>query len=143
MIRIFGVAFVFAILVTSCSTEKINLSPISDSIVNDMSSTGDVGVKSEAVTYQSELTNLMSTFPKFRNTAVNREVQQLKTSITSYISADLRKDKKAQKSAYKDFSDSYKKIQKLRKYMNADEDEVLNRYLVRIKTNINLLESLN
>lgn len=143
MRRIFGVAFVCAILVSSCSTEKINLSPISDSIVNDMSSTEDVGSRSEAVTYQSALTNLTSTFPKFRNSAVNREVQQLKVSITNYVSADLKNNKNAQKKAYKAYSDSYKKIQKLRKYMNKDDDEVLNRYLVRIKTNVNLLESLN
>ncbi len=34
-----------------------------------------------------------------------------------------------------------KNMQKLRKFLNRDEDEVLNRYLVRIKTNMTFLNS--
>lgn len=143
MKRNFVIVFAFTLLLANCSTEKINLSPISDNIINDTSASDNMSVKSEAVAYQSELTNLISTFPKFKNSSINQEVQRLKSSITNYILADLKNDKKAQNSAYKNYTDSYKKLQKLRKYINQDDDEVLNRYLVRIKTNVNLLESLN
>ena len=45
------------------------------------------------------------------------------------------------KNAEKKFEKSYKNLQKLRKYLKREEDEVLNRYLVRIKTNMSQLNS--
>ena len=43
--------------------------------------------------------------------------------------------------AQRNFEKSYKNLQNLRKFLNQDEDQVLNRYLVRIKTNMTFLES--
>ena len=143
MKRIFAVAFVFALLQISCSAEKVNLSPVSDNIADDFYSKGDIGVITEAIAYKSEITNLISTFPKFNNDAVDKEVVKLKISLTNYIALTTKKKSKARKKAYNQYVSSYKKIQKLRKYLNKDKDNVLNRYMVRIKTNVNLLESIN
>lgn len=43
--------------------------------------------------------------------------------------------------AERQFESSYKKLQKLRKFLSKDEDEVLNRYLVRIKINMSQMNS--
>lgn len=40
------------------------------------------------------------------------------------------------------YEKSYKKIQKLKNNLNEDEQEILNRFLVNIKTNVTLIESL-
>lgn len=143
MKRIIGVALVFALLSVSCTAEKINLSPISDNISNDLYPSSDVVVKTEAIAYQSEITNLIASFPKFKNDDLNNEIQNLKNSLNDYVIAYSKKDEKTKKSAYKDYVKYYKKIQKLRKHINKDQNEVLNRYMVRIKTNINLLKSIN
>lgn len=143
MKRIFAVAFVFTLLLISCSTEKVNLSPVADNITSDLYSADDVGIKTETIAYQSEITNLLSTFPKFNNDAVDREVSNLKYSLTNYLVSISRKDLGTRKKAYKMYVTSYIKIQKLRKYLSKDMDNVLNRYMVRIKTNVNLLESIN
>ena len=85
----------------------------------------------------------MSTFPKFKNSAVNDEVAVLKKYIKDYVYAlqVYNIDEKAQ--ALDRVERSYKKIQKLRNFLNSDDDNVINRYLVRIKSNIAKLESIN
>lgn len=143
MIKVLSSIFLFFLIFTSCSTEKVNLSPFSDNITNNVYMSDAVGNSAEIITYQSEITNLISTFPKFRNDAVDKEVANLKVNVNGYITSATEQDIKKRKKYYKNFVESYKKIQKLRKYLNTDQDEVLNRYLVRLKTNINLLESLN
>lgn len=143
MIKVLSSIFLFFLIFTSCSTEKVNLSPFSDNITNNVYMSDAVGNSAEIITYQSEITNLISTFPKFRNDAVDKEVANLKVNVNGYVTAATEQDIKKRKKYYKNFVESYKKIQKLRKYLNSDQDEVLNRYLVRLKTNINLLESLN
>jgi hypothetical protein len=143
MKRIFAVTFVFALLLISCSSEKVNLSPVSDNITNDLYSSDNIVTKTEKIAYQSEITNLISTFPKFKNDGVDKEVDNLKTSLTDYIAAITKKDVVARKKAYKGYIKYYTKIQKLRKYLTKDMDDVLNRYMVRIKTNVNFLESIN
>lgn len=91
--------------------------------------------------YSSQLTNNISSFPKFSNDAINREVLHLKDNIKDYIAAieafnindvDISEEK---------FEKSYKKLQHLRRFLKSDEDEVLNRYLVRIKINMSNLNS--
>ena len=143
MIRKIAVAFVFALTLQNCSTEKVNLSPVSDTVSEDLYESPDINLKAETVSYQSEITNLISTFPKFNNDAVDKEVRNLKSSLINYLEAITAKNARQQKSAFKDYVKAYKNIQKLRKYLNKDKDDVLNRYLVRIKTNVNLLESIN
>lgn len=143
MIRKFVGVLVFSFYLIACSSEKVNLSPVSDNLSNDSYTFEEVGMKTKIVTYQSEITNLVSSIPRFKNETVNNEVSVLKDGLNTYVRASSDADGKAQKIAFREFVKSYKKIQKLRKYLNVEQDEVLNRYLVRIKTNVNMLESIN
>ncbi len=127
------------LLYISCSAEKINLAPL-----------GEVGTSTEMysyadrrnlIVYSSEITNLVTSFPKFRNDAVNAEIVALKYHLKDYIGAMETYNMNGLNTAQRNFERSYKKLQNLRKYLNEDEDQVLNRYLVRIKTNMTFLES--
>ena len=128
-----------SLLALSCSAEKINLSPVGEmSIQSEKYSYND---RKNLIVYSSEISNLVSSFPKFRNDAVNAEVINLKYHLKDYIGAMEAYNAVGRTNALKNFERSYKKIQKLRKYLNEDEDQILNRYLVRIKTNMTFLES--
>lgn len=143
MTRKIAVAFVFALALQNCSTEKVNLSPVSDVISGNLSDSPDINFKTETISYQSEITNLISSFPKFNNSAIDKEVGNLKLSLIDFLEAITEKNISRQEKAFNNYVKTYKKIQKLRKYLNKDKDDVLNRYLVRIKTNVNLLKSIN
>lgn len=136
----------FTILLTSCTVERVNLSPLSSNFAGYTSTNDiikDTSKSVEIISYASELTNLVSAFPVFNNTKVDAEVYKLKQNITDYIYA-VKKDSAVEKSnAYKDFTDSYKNIQKLKSDLSSEELELLNRYLVKIKTNISLIDSIN
>lgn len=93
--------------------------------------------------YASELTNQVSSFPKFENDAVNKEVGNLKYNVKDYVYAIQEYNLVGRTKAFSNIEKSYKKLQKLRTYLNADDNETINRYLVRIKGNINQLEILN
>lgn len=127
----------------SCSAEKINLSPIGSSSggFGGDDSIYNLNDRRNLIVYSSEITNLLSSLPKFHNDAVNKEVSQLKYHLKDYIGAMEAYYSNGLNTAHRNFEKSYKKLQKLRKYLNEDEDQVLNRYLVRIKTNMNSLES--
>lgn len=127
------------LLAASCSAEKINLSPI-----GTMSSSSEIYSYSERknlIVYSSEISNLITSFPKFKNDAINEEVGKLKYYLKDYIGAMESYNMNGLNTAQRNFEKSYKKLQKLRKYLNKDDDQVLNRYLVRIKTNMTFLES--
>ncbi|MCQ4035598.1 hypothetical protein [Kaistella montana] len=128
-------------LISSCSVEKINLSPIGDNVsaINEQSPSYSFDQKKQLIVYSSEITNLISSFPKFRNDAVNSEVSLLKFNLKEYIFAMQSYNLTNLSASHRKFEKSYKKLQKLRKYLNKDEDEVLNRYLVRIKTNMTFI----
>jgi hypothetical protein len=91
--------------------------------------------------YSSEITNLIASFPKFSNDAINKEVVNLKYQLRDYIESMEEYNRTGLKKAEKKFEKSYKNLQKLRRYLKKEEDEVLNRYLVRIKTNMSQLNS--
>lgn len=91
--------------------------------------------------YSSEITNLIASFPKFSNDAINKEVVNLKYHLRDYIGSMEEYNRTGLKKAEKKFEKSYKNLQKLRKYLKKEEDEVLNRYLVKIKTNMSQLNS--
>ena len=127
----------------SCSADKINLSPVGNSI-QDNTEADKSYTYSESknlIAYSSEITNLISSFPKFRNVAVNSEIVNLKTHLKDYIGAMEAHNLSALNNSQRKFEKSYKNLQKLRPYLNSDDDKILNRYLVRIKTNMALLES--
>ncbi len=126
--------------VESCSTS----SAASEDMHSDSLSDTYAYLAPEAIVYASSISNLISTFPKFRNDAVNREVGVLKNSLKEYLTSIRNFNTYEKHKSLETFEKAYKKIQKLRKFLIADDDEVLNRYMVKIKTNINLLEaSLN
>lgn len=130
---------VLLMLALSCSAEKINLSPIGAvSVPEEMYSYGD---RKNLIVYSAEITNLIASFPKFRNDTVNAEVAKLKYYLKDYIGAIDAYNINGRNKAQRNFEKSYKNLQILRKYLNKDDDQVLNRYLVRIKTNMTFLES--
>lgn len=130
----------------SCSSEKITLSPVYESLSekNDTSKRfpDTFTDKTGQVFYASELSSHISTFPKFKNTSLNKEVSVLKYNIKEYIYAVQAYNLVGQETALNNIEKSYRKIQGLRRYLNKTDDEVINRYLVRIKSNISQLESL-
>lgn len=135
--------YILLLFVFSCSAEKINLSPLGE---NSLGGSFDkaytpLSDRKNLIVYSSEITNLIASFPKFRNDAVNTEVKLIKSHLRDYIDAMKSYNVIETEKSYARFERSYKKLQKLRKYLNADEDEVLNRYLVRLKINMNHLQS--
>lgn len=138
---------VLTITTTSCTTEKPNFSPLSNSFYseakgsdsdNDTRNSIEMNVKENI--NASEISNLTATFPQFRNTPLNTEITVLKYSLQNYLYAIDASNVPGKNKALKDFEKSYKKIQKLRQSLNSDENEVLNRYLVRLKSNVSAIE---
>lgn len=130
-------AIIFIGFLSSCSAS----SAASDDLHSDVLSDSYAYLSPEDIVYASSISNLISTFPKFRNDAVNREVGFLKEALSDYLNSVRQLNEVNKKHAIEEFEKSYKKIQKLRKFISTEDDEVLNRYMVKIKTNINLLES--
>ena len=138
---------ILLIITSSCATEKLNMSPLSNSFSSDAKAESDgksISINITENVNASEITNLISTFPKFSNTAVNEEVSNLKYTLQNYLYAIESGNKSGKNKTIRGLEKSYKNIQKLRKNLKKDEDEVLNRYLVRLKTNVTVIEdSLN
>jgi hypothetical protein len=137
---------VLLILTTSCATEKLNFSPLSNNFYSEAKGSDsdrakksiDINVKENV--NASEISNLISTFPTFKNADLNNEITSLKYSLQNYLYAIDANNLSGKNRAIKSFEKSYKKIQKLRQQLGNDDDEVLNRYLVRLKTNITVIE---
>lgn len=136
--RILGYSLMM-LFALSCSAEKINLSPIG--AMTESSDVYSYGERKNLIVYSSEITNLVTSFPKFKNDAVNTEVANLKYHLKDYVGAMEAYNINGLNTAQRNFEKSYKKLQNLRKYLNKDDDQVLNRYLVRIKTNMTFLDS--
>lgn len=135
------------LIITSCATEKQNFSPLSTGFYSETKGSDsdkgtknsiDINVKSNV--NASEISNLIATFPKFKNTALNSEIITLKYSLQNYLYAIDADNLSGKNKALKDFEKSYKKVQKLRTSLNKDDNEILNRYLVRLKTNVSAIE---
>ena len=138
---------VLLLIITSCATEKLNLSPLSNNFYSETKgSDSDRGAKKgfdinlKENVNASEISNLISTFPKFKNNGLNDEITSLKYSLQNYLYAIDANNPAGKSRSIKSFEKSYKKIQKLRQQLDKDDDEVLNRYLVRLKTNISVIE---
>lgn len=138
---------IFIITLSSCATEKLNVSPLSSNLYSEarraeseISLDDKISINITENVNAAEITNLISTFPKFKNTALNEEINSLKYTLQNYLYAIDSNNISGKNKTFKNFEKSYKKIQKLRKYISKDEDEVLNRYLVRLKTNIAVIE---
>jgi len=130
--------------ITSCATEKSNVSPLSNGFYSetkkDEAGANSISINITENVNAAEITNLISSFPKFKNSAVNEEVNSLKYTLQNYLYAIDSGNISGKNKTLKSLEKSYKKIQKLRKYLNKDDDAVLNRYLVRLKTNVTFIE---
>lgn len=132
----------------SCATEKLYPSPMYEGFVALTDSSPKVKFpdnfndKTGLIFYTSELSSQIQNFPKFSNTALNQEVIVMKYHIKKYVYALKKHNILEREKALRHFEKSYKKIQKLRKYLSTTDDEVINRYLVRIKSNIAQIEAL-
>ncbi|MBD8083418.1 hypothetical protein [Chryseobacterium caseinilyticum] len=127
----------------SCATEKSNTSPVPAGISSEKKSdeTGDISLKISENANAAEVSNLLSTFPVFSKKEVNEEISVLKYSLQNYLYALDAGNSNAKNKQLKSMQKSYRKIQKLRKSLTTDENDILNRYLVRIKTNVAVIEN--
>ena len=144
MKKILFSALIICFTLTNCAVEKFNMSPLNSTISasNDRGSLESrLGKAMQNNVNAAEITNLISTFPKFRNDGVNLEVSRLKQHLQNYLYAYGAYDINGKNRNLREIERTYKKIQRLRQYLNKDEDEIINRYLVRLKTNLSELES--
>lgn len=144
MKKILFSALIICFTLTNCAVEKFNMSPLNSTIStgNDAGSLESrLGKAMQNNVNAAEITNLISTFPKFRNDGVNLEVSRLKQHLQNYLYAYGAYDINGKNRNLREIERTYKKIQRLRQYLNKDEDEIINRYLVRLKTNLSELES--
>lgn len=143
---LFGIVFC-SIILGSCATDKVNLSPFSNNLTQVSSKTpkqmvNAVGTNVELIKYTAELTNTTSSFPKFSDEDVNKEISRLKFNVSEYVYAVKEFNRTGKEKAFYNYENSYKKIQRLRNRLSPDEQNILNRFMVNIKTNITLVESL-
>ena len=92
------------LLLTSCSVEKVNLSPLSNSFssYSTQTSFSEQTYKSmERVNYLSEITNTLTEFPVFKNQKLNAEIYKMKLHISDYIYSIKQNNKAEQTKAYK------------------------------------------
>ena len=143
------ISVIAIILLTSCASEKLNLSPVAlfdnETSVKDNGSTkmGEVVVINIRKNVNaSEITGLISSFPKIKNDGINHQVVLMKTSLQNYLHAVESGNKKGREKALKKFESAYKNIQKDKKFLRVDDYEVVNRYLTRLKTNVSIIEDL-
>lgn len=130
------------LILWSCATEKSNTSPVPATNTEQKSDeTGDILLKISENTNAAEVSNLISTFPVFSKKEVNDEVSVLKYSLQNYLYAVDSGNRSAKNKQLKGMQKSYRKIQILRKSLSTDENDILNRYLVRIKTNVTVIEN--
>lgn len=148
MKRPYFFGLLLSIIISSCATEKPNVSPLTTSFYSEArkadaeaGSISSFSININENVNAAEITNLISTFPKFKNTALNEEVNTLKYSLQNYLYALDAGNVSGKNKTLKNLEKSYKKIQKLRNYLVKDEDAVLNRYLVRLKTNVTFIEN--
>lgn len=134
----------FASFLLSCMAEKGNTTPLVTSFGEGGNATTIREKYYETFrknTNAAEITNLSSSFPVFGHKSVDKEVDNLKINLNNYIYAIENFNIRGKERSVKAVEESYKKLQHFRKKLTPDQDEVMNRYLVRIKTNMTILES--
>lgn len=144
-VKVFGLGIFLALV--SCSVEKINLSPTT-SLLNakDISAKNlskDINNNVDFIKYSSEITNTLALQNDFSNKEVNKTFSDLKFNITEYLYAIREHNTVGREKAFYNYETTYKKIQKQKSKLSPENQEILNRILVNVKTNLNLIESLN
>ncbi len=138
----------FCLLLVSCSVEKVSVSPatallseVSYDTFTDVAD--DIETKIEFINYSSEINNaFQNSLISFSKKEVNEEVSALKFTISEYLYAVKEHNTIGKEKSFFNYEKSYKKLQKLKNKLNPEEQDILNRFLVKIKTNISLIESL-
>jgi hypothetical protein len=144
--KILGISF--CLLLVSCSVEKVSVSPattlLSEVSYDTFTDAADgIETKIEFINYSSELNNaFQNSLISFSKKEVNEEVSALKFTISEYLYAIKEHNTIGKEKSFFNYEKSYKKLQKLKNKLNPEEQDTLNRFLVKIKTNITLIESL-
>ena len=144
--KILGISF--CLLLVSCSVEKVSVSPAT-ALLSEVSydtftdAADDIETKIEFINYSSEINNaFQNSLISFSKKEVNEEVLALKFTISEYLYAVKEHNMIGKEKSFFNYEKSYKKLQKLKNKLNPEEQDILNRFLVKIKTNISLIESL-
>ena len=144
--KILGISF--CLLLVSCSVEKVSVSPatalLSEVSYDTFTDVVDgIETKIEFINYSSEINNaFQNSLISFSKKEVNEEVSALKFTISEYLYAVKEHNMVGKEKSFFNYEKSYKKLQKLKNKLNPEEQDILNRFLVKIKTNISLIESL-
>lgn len=147
--RVFGFVSlcVFVIMVSSCSVEKVNLSPITGvisqvGVITPEKVMEGIEHQSKFVLYSSEITNSFRSVEDLSDKKVNIEVSNLKFYVTEFLYATKVHNTVARERALYKYEKYYKKVQNMKDKLSDEEQEILNRFLVKVKTNISLMVSL-
>ena len=144
--KILGISF--CLLLVSCSVEKVSVSPattlLSEVSYDTFADAADgIETKIEFINYSSEINNaFQNSLISFSKKEVNEEVSALKFTVSEYLYAVKEHNMVGKEKSFFNYEKSYKKLQKLKNKLNPEEQDTLNRFLVKIKTNITLIESL-
>ena len=144
--KILGISF--CLLLVSCSVEKVSVSPattlLSEVSYDTFADAADgIETKIEFINYSSEINNaFQNSLISFSKKEVNEEVSALKFTISEYLYAIKEHNTIGKEKSFFNYEKSYKKLQKLKNKLTPEEQDTLNRFLVKIKTNISLIESL-
>lgn len=133
-------------LMLSCTSDKLNTSIVLErssltpqqslrhSIIDDVT---DI----YTVQYSLRLNATLDSFPILKVDHIDKEIKRLKFYATEIMYALKEQNPKGREKAQYHFQQTYQKIQRLKTKLDPDQQELLNRYLTRVKTDISLLES--
>ena len=135
------------LLTTSCSVEKENLSP-TKSIFDEIQSYTPKNIQQEIenqsnfILYSSEITNSFKEVKNLSYPAINPEIYNLQFYITEFIYATQAYNDIDKEKAFSKYEKAYKKVKKLKNKLPDEEQQRLNQFLVKVKTNMSLIETI-
>ena len=137
----------YGLICISCATERPSASPTRNLLSNITEKTPNHISRSisndlNLMKYSVEITNSFAKNKVYSNDDVNKQIATLKFHITEYLYAVKEYNTVGKEKALYNYEKSYKKLQKQKNKLPEYEQEVLNRFLVNIKTNVSLIESL-
>lgn len=134
--------------IVSCAVEDVKVTSVSRDLSNISMIRNGGSLRKEMINvdvdqYTLELANICSSIPVYEDSQVNQDLAELKIIVSEYVSGVKELNQDLKNEAFSDFEHLYKKIQLDKEKLNSEEQENLSRILVRIKTNVNMLESAN
>lgn len=138
---------VVSLLLSFCATEKSNVSPVVSLMGNVSQSSSEnlitnINNKTNFIKYSSDITNTLNSCSAFSNKKVNDEFLVLKFNIYEYIHSVREYNKVGEEKAFYGYEKSYKRLQKLKHKLSDEELQILDRTLIKIKTDITLIKSI-